>query len=299
MFGFIKKSLQKTTEVIKSLIPTSKESYTKNEVEEILLECDVEYTLVEKLLDSISSSKITRDILRAKLLAVFEHQATREIDFAQKPFIELIIGVNGAGKTTTISKLANIYKNSGKKVLLGAGDTFRAAAIEQLSLWAKKLDIPIIASKQGHDSSAVAYDTIDAAKARNIDNVIIDTAGRLHTQTNLANELKKIVRICDKALNGSPHRTILILDGTQGNSAIAQAKTFHEMVGVDGVIITKLDGSAKGGSLFSITGELKLPILYVGVGEKEADLIEFNKEEFVDSILDAIFSPKDQKEQTT
>lgn len=293
MFGFIKKSLQKTTEAIKSLIPTSKESYTKSEVEEILLECDVEYELVEKLLDSISTSKITRDMLKSKLLSIFEHQVIKEVDFTQKPFVELIIGVNGAGKTTTISKLANMYKSSGKRVLLGAGDTFRAAAIEQLSLWAKKLDIPIIASKQGHDSSAVAYDTIDAAKARGIDNVIIDTAGRLHTQTNLANELKKIVRICDKALSGSPHRTILILDGTQGNSAIAQAKTFNEMVGVDGVIITKLDGSAKGGSLFSIVDKLQLPILYVGVGEKETDLVPFNKEEFVDSILDAIFLQKE------
>ena len=163
-----------------------------------------------------------------------------------------------------------------------------------MSLWAKKLDIPIIASKQGHDSSAVAFDTIDSAKARGYDNVIIDTAGRLHTQTNLANELKKIVRICDKAHSGSPHRTILIIDGTQGNSAIAQAKAFHEMVGIDGIIITKLDGSAKGGSIFSISNELKLPILYVGTGEKSENLAEFNKEEVVDSILDAIYTKESE-----
>jgi fused signal recognition particle receptor len=201
----------------------------------------------------------------------------------------LIVGVNGAGKTTTISKLAYKYKSEGKKVILGAGDTFRAAAIEQLTLWANKLDIPIIASKQGHDSSAVAYDTIDSAKSRKFDNVIIDTAGRLHTQTNLAHELKKIARICDKAHNGAPHRTILIIDGTQGNSAIAQAKAFNEMIGVDGIIITKLDGTAKGGSVFSIAYALELPILFVGTGEQPENLTPFDKYEFVDSLLDVIY----------
>ena len=173
--------------------------------------------------------------------------------------------------------------------MLGAGDTFRAAAIEQLSLWAKRLEIPIIASKQGHDSSAVAYDTIDSARSKGYDHVIIDTAGRLHTQTNLANELKKIHRICDKAHSGAPHRTTLIIDGTQGNSAIAQAKAFDEMVGVDGIIITKLDGTAKGGSVFSIAYALNLPILYVGTGEQPENLTPFDKYEFVDSLLDAIF----------
>ncbi|MDD3505919.1 MAG: signal recognition particle-docking protein FtsY, partial [Sulfurimonas sp.] len=187
------------------------------------------------------------------------------------------------------SKLAARYKNEGKKVILGAADTFRAAAIEQLTLWAKKLDIPIIASKQGHDSSAVAYDTIDSAKSKGFDNVIIDTAGRLHTQVNLSNELKKIARICDKAHSGAPHRTILIIDGTQGNSAIAQAKAFNEMIGVDGIIITKLDGTAKGGSIFSIAYALELPILYVGTGEQPENLTPFDKYEFVESLLDAIF----------
>ncbi|MFA7070349.1 MAG: signal recognition particle-docking protein FtsY, partial [Sulfurimonas sp.] len=148
---------------------------------------------------------------------------------------------------------------------------------------------PIVATKQGHDSSAVAYDAISSAKAKGFDHVIIDTAGRLHTQTNLANELKKIVRICDKAHSGSPHRKLLIIDGTQGNSAINQAKAFHEMVGVDGIIITKLDGSAKGGSIFSISDELKLPILYIGVGEQPDNFLEFSKDEFVDGLLDAIY----------
>ncbi len=288
MFGFIKKSLSKTAEAIKSVVPKKKISFSKNEIETILLEADVEYALVEIILNEIYQSKVTRDILRSKLLATLAESTYKEPEFTA-PFVELIVGVNGAGKTTTISKLAARYKNDGKKVILGAGDTFRAAAIEQLSLWAKKLDIPIIASKQGHDSSAVAYDTIDSAKSKGFDNVIIDTAGRLHTQTNLANELKKIHRICDKAHSGAPHRTILIIDGTQGNSAIAQAKAFNEMIGIDGIIITKLDGTAKGGSIFSIAYALRLPILYVGTGEQPENLTPFDKYEFVDGLLDAIF----------
>lgn len=288
MFGFIKKSLSKTAEAIKSVVPKKKLSFSKDEIEEILLEADVEYALVEIIINELYQSKITREILRPKLLATLAYTSYIEPEF-NAPFVELIVGVNGAGKTTTISKLALKYKNEGKKVMLGAGDTFRAAAIEQLSLWAKKLDIPIVASKQGHDSSAVAYDAIDSAKSKGYDHVIIDTAGRLHTQTNLANELKKIHRICDKAHSGSPHRTTLIIDGTQGNSAIAQAKAFNEMIGVDGIIITKLDGTAKGGSVFSIAYALNLPILYVGTGEQPENLTPFDKYEFVDGLLDAIF----------
>ena len=288
MFGFIKKSLSKTADAIKSVAPTRKVSFTKDELEDILLEADVEYDLVETMLREMDTNKITRDILRSKLLFALDKTSYIEPEFT-KPFVELIVGVNGAGKTTTISKLASRYKNEGKKVILGAGDTFRAAAIEQLTQWSKKLDIPIVSSKQGHDSSAVAYDAIDSAKSKGFDNVIIDTAGRLHTQTNLANELKKINRICDKAHNGAPHRTVLIIDGTQGNSAIAQAKAFNEMIGIDGIIITKLDGTAKGGSIFSIANALKLPILFVGTGEQPENLTPFDKYEFVDSLLDIIF----------
>lgn len=296
MFGFIKNSLKKTVDAIKTVAPKKKLSITKDELEEILLESDVEYDLVEIILNEIYQEKVTREILRSKLLATLAYTSYKEPEFVA-PFVELIVGVNGAGKTTTISKLAQRYKNDGKKVMLGAGDTFRAAAIEQLTLWAKKLDIPIISSKQGHDSSAVAYDAIDSAKARSFDNVIIDTAGRLHTQTNLANELKKIVRICEKAHAGAPHRTILILDGTQGNSAIAQAKAFNEMIGIDGIIITKLDGTAKGGSIFSIAYALELPILYVGTGEQPENLTPFDKYEFVDGLLDAIFIEEEEKEE--
>ncbi len=288
MFGFIKKSLAKTVEAIKSVVPKKKISFTKDELEDILLEADVEYDLVETIIEQTYQDKITREILRSKLLSTLAYTTYKEPEF-ETPFVELIVGVNGAGKTTTISKLAHRYKSEGKKVILGAGDTFRAAAIEQLTLWSQKLDIPIVSSKQGHDSSAVAYDTIDSAKSKGYDNVIIDTAGRLHTQTNLSNELKKIKRICNKAHVDAPHRTLLIIDGTQGNSAIAQAKAFNEMIGIDGIIITKLDGTAKGGSIFSIAYALELPILFVGTGEQPENLTPFDKYEFVDGLLDAIF----------
>ena len=296
MFGFIKKSLNKTVDAIKTVAPKKKIVFTKDEIEDILLEADVEYELVEIIINEIYQEKVTRDILRSKLLATLAHTSYKTPEFTA-PFVELIVGVNGAGKTTTIAKLAHKYKTDGKKVILGAGDTFRAAAIEQLTLWANRLDIPIVASKQGHVSSAVAYDTIDSAKSKGFDNVIIDTAGRLHTQTNLANELKKINRICDKSHNGAPHRTILIIDGTQGNSAIAQAKAFNDMIGVDGIIITKLDGTAKGGSIFSIAYALELPILFVGTGEQPENLTPFDKYEFVDGLLDAIYEEQEVAEE--
>jgi fused signal recognition particle receptor len=225
--------------------------------------------------------------LKNDLLFLFKPAPTKEVEAT--PFVELVLGVNGAGKTTTIAKLAYRYKQEGKSVILGAADTFRAAAIEQLTRWAQKLDVPIVATKQGHDPSAVAYDTIQKAVAKHIDHVLIDTAGRLHTQSNLAEELKKIVRVCNKAFQGAPHRKLLVIDGTQGNSAIAQAQAFNEMVGVDGIIVTKLDGTAKGGALLSISNKLQLPILYVGTGEKMEDLAPFDPNEYVDTILDAIF----------
>jgi len=288
MFGFIKKGLQKTAEAIKTVIPKKKITVSKDELEEILLEADVEYALVEIILRELYQDEVTREQLRSKLLATLAYTSYKEPE-ASKPMVDLIIGVNGAGKTTTIAKLARRYMDLGDRVMLGASDTFRAAAIEQLSRWADKLGVAIVASRQGHDPSAVAYDAIESAKSKGYEHVIIDTAGRLHTQTNLGEELKKIVRICNKAHDGAPHRKILILDGTQGNSAIAQAKAFNQMVGVDGIIITKLDGTAKGGSVFSIAYALQLPILYVGVGEQPEHLVPFDKYEFVDGLLDAIF----------
>jgi len=287
MFNFIKRALGRTRDAIKEIAPKKKSKLTKDEFEDILLEADVNYELVEKLLDGLGDS-ITRIQAFNSLISVFQYKADfKESD--DKPFVEMIIGVNGAGKTTTISKLAQRYKSQDKNVILGAGDTFRAAAIEQLKRWADKIDVPIIYTQQGHDPSAVVYDTILSAKARGVDNVIIDTAGRLHTQTNLSSELQKMVRVANKALDTAPNRKILILDGTQGSSSINQAKAFDEMIGIDGIIITKLDGTAKGGSLLSIADELKMPIFYIGTGEKPEDLIKFKANEYINSILDEIF----------
>ncbi len=289
MINFFKKSLFKTSETIKEIVPKKKSTITKELLEEILLESDVTYELVEEIIYYMPpSNTVTRKDVRRVLLSYFiDIPKVQEID--TKPFVELIFGVNGAGKTTTIAKLAFNYKSNNQSVILAAADTFRAAAIEQLKSWAEKLDVGIVYTKQGHDPSAVTFDAINSAIAKGVDRVIIDTAGRLHTQSNLSNELKKIVRICNKAKEGSPHRKILILDGTQGNSAINQAHAFNDMIGIDALIITKLDGSAKGGALFSIAKELQKPILYIGVGEGKANLVEFDKEKFVDALLDFIF----------
>jgi len=287
MFNLLKRVFGKTTDAIKEIAPNKKKNLPKDEFEEILLEADVNYTLVEKLLEGLPE-KITRIQAFNSLISVFQYKADWK-NSDEKPFVEMIIGVNGAGKTTTISKLAHRYMEQGNSVILGAGDTFRAAAIEQLSLWAGKLNIPIIATQQGHDPSAVVYDTIESAKAKGYDNVIIDTAGRLHTQSNLSEELKKMIRVAEKAMPGAPHRKMLILDGTQGSSSINQAKVFNELIGVDGIIITKLDGTAKGGSVLSIADELQLPIFYIGTGEQPKDLIQFKANEYINTILDEIF----------
>jgi len=287
MFNLLKRVLGKTNDAIKEVAPVKKKNISKEEFEDILLESDVNYELVERLLEELPNS-ISRIQAFNSLISVFQYKADwKESD--AKPFVEMIIGVNGAGKTTTISKLAHYYQNQGKTVMLGAGDTFRAAAIEQLTRWADKLNIPIVSTQQGHDPSAVVYDTIDSAKAKNIDHVIIDTAGRLHTQTNLSEELKKMIRISGKAQEGTPHRKMLILDGTQGTSSINQAKAFNEMIGIDGIIITKLDGTAKGGSVLSIADELKMPIFFIGTGEQPKDLIRFKANEYINTILDEIF----------
>lgn len=291
--GFFSRALEKTFGNIKSVIPTKKEKIAFDDIEEMLIEADMEYEIIEKAMNGLPE-EITRKQLRHRLVMLFEHAPEVDLSNLPKPFVRLIIGVNGAGKTTTIAKLANKTKKEGKSVILGAGDTFRAAAIEQLSTWAEKIDVPIIKTKQGHDASAVAFDTISSALARNIDNVIIDTAGRLQTQQNLNNELVKIVKVCGKAMDGAPHQKLMILDGTQGNSAIAQAKAFNEIVGIDGIIVTKLDGTAKGGALFSISNQLELPIFYVGIGEKQDDLIEFSPDDFVDSLLDEIYTPENK-----
>ena len=207
-----------------------------------------------------------------------------------KPFVILTLGVNGVGKTTTIAKLANIHMSSGKRVVLGACDTFRAAAVEQLEVWAGRIGIDVIKHAEGSDPAAVAFDATKAAKARGADILILDTAGRLHTKANLMEEMKKIKRVVGKELEGSPNEVLLIIDATNGQNAIAQAKTFNEALGVTGLVITKLDGTAKGGFILPIAHLLKIPIRYIGVGEGIDDLIPFSAKDFAA----ALFSPGSQ-----
>ncbi|MBX1175650.1 signal recognition particle-docking protein FtsY [Campylobacter lari] len=288
MFGFLKDGLKKTLESI-NLIKADKKVITKELLEEILLEADVAYEIVEEIIYYLPpNDEVKKADLERVMGAYFIYDKP---EFANaKPFVDLILGVNGVGKTTSIAKIAHLYKENGEKVILGACDTFRAGAIEQLKLWAQKLEIDIIATSQGHDPSAVAYDAISKALAKNYDRVILDTAGRLQNQKNLANELEKIVRISNKAMQGAPHRKILVLDGTQGVAGILQAKAFNELVKLDGVIITKLDGTAKGGALFSIARELELPIFYVGVGEQLGQIYEFNPQEYVKALVEEIYT---------
>ncbi|WP_104742022.1 signal recognition particle-docking protein FtsY [Helicobacter ailurogastricus] len=288
MFNFFKKTIQNVASLLKSKDAT----FSKEEMEEILIGFDVQFDLVEKLLEHLPE-QIKRNHLEVALMRFLRKESyydqVRLKPLDTKPLVSLILGVNGAGKTTTIAKLAKKHLLNNQRVLLGAGDTFRAAAVKQLQLWGEKLQLEVISAGQNSDPSALAFNTIEAGIARGADQIIIDTAGRLHNQTNLKNELLKISRVCSKALNNAPYYKILILDGTQGSSALEQAKIFHESLELDGVIVTKLDGTSKGGCILSILYELQLPILYLGVGEKENDLIAFEEMEYVKSLLDAIF----------
>lgn len=288
MFDFFKKTAQS----VSTLVGGKNVTIKKKLLEDILLEADIQYDLVEMILSNLLDV-VNKNQLEVALERFFRGESYYDKvglrSVATKPLVELIIGVNGAGKTTTIAKLASFYKAQNKKVLLGAGDTFRAGASQQLKLWGEKIGIDVIATQSGGDPSAVAFDTIQAGIARDADNVIIDTAGRLHNQTNLKNELAKIAKVCSKALDNKDFRKILILDGTQGSSAITQAKIFHEMLQVDGIIVTKLDGTSKGGAILSIIYELKLPIIFLGVGEKVDDLIPFDEKSYIQNILEWIF----------
>ena len=205
---------------------------------------------------------------------------------SNNPFVILVVGINGAGKTTTIGKLAKLFQGEGKSVMLAAGDTFRAAAVEQLEVWGERNDIPVIAQKTGADAASVVYDAYQSAIAKDIDILIADTAGRLHTQDNLMQELEKIKRVLKKHNEDAPHETLLVIDGGSGQNAIQQANEFHKSINLTGLAITKLDGTAKGGVLFSISDSLKLPIRYIGVGEAIEDLKPFNAKDFVNALFD-------------
>ena len=208
-----------------------------------------------------------------------------EIPKSNDPYVIMVVGVNGVGKTTTIGKLANQFKSKGLEVVLGAGDTFRAAAIDQLQIWADRVGVPLIRQDMGSDPASVAFDTLTAAKLKKADVVIIDTAGRLHNKVNLMNELSKIKRVMDKVIPNSPHEILLVLDGSTGQNAFEQAKQFINTTDVNALAITKLDGTAKGGVVIGISNEFKIPVKYIGVGETIDDLQVFNKHEFVDSFF--------------
>ncbi len=266
---------------------------TWDELEALLIQADVgiETTqqVITNLIKEVDRSGATRtselrELLKQELLTRLDEPIFP--DFSKnKPAVVLVVGVNGSGKTTTLAKLGKQQKDGGKKVLFAAADTYRAAAVEQLQVWGDRLNIPVIKGQAGADPGAVAYDAIQAGLARQMDIVYVDTAGRLHTRFNLMEELKKVDRVISKIYPGAPHATWLVLDATTGQNALLQARAFKEAVNIDGVIITKLDSSARGGMMFAIQRELKVPILYVGLGEKSEDLQEFNRQSFIEGLI--------------
>jgi len=222
--------------------------------------------------------------LKHVLFEMLTARASR-FEVATTPFVVLVIGVNGTGKTTTIGKLAYRLKAEGRRVMLAAGDTFRAAASEQLAIWGERAGIPVIRHKEGADPSAVVFDAVTAAKARAVEVLLVDTAGRLHTKSNLMDELKKVRRILSREMPGAPHETLLVLDGNTGQNALVQARMFHEAIGITGIVLTKLDGTSKGGIVFAINKELAIPVKFIGIGEAIEDLREFEPKEFVDALF--------------
>ena len=264
-----------------------------DDLEALLIQADLGVETSISILDDLETIVDSEGITKTDELRRVLRQELRkrlntpvETNLNNKPTIILVVGVNGSGKTTTIAKLGKLFSEQGKSVLLGAADTYRAAAVEQLESWADRLNLPVISGQQGGDSAAVAFDAVQAGLSRNSDIVIIDTAGRLHTRFNLMEELKKVYRVTSKALPGAPHAVWLVMDATTGQNALHQARAFKEAVEVSGVILAKLDSSARGGMAFAIQGELGLPILYAGLGEKPEDLQPFNPDIFVDSILE-------------
>ncbi|MEN3038007.1 MAG: signal recognition particle-docking protein FtsY [Candidatus Kryptonium sp.] len=303
----IKDGLAKTRnnllEKLSNLFNTNKvidENFLAN-LEEILITSDVGVDMTERIIstlrektkkENVKETSEVFNLLKEELKKIlntalaFEGSEPFAIPDGKKPYVMMIVGVNGVGKTTTIGKLAYNYKSRGKKVLIGAADTFRAAANEQLEIWAERAGVDIIQQQKGADPGAVAFDTVKSALARNIDVVLIDTAGRLHTKTNLMEELKKIKKVIQKVIPDAPHEILLVIDATTGQNAIQQARQFSQAVGVTGLIITKLDGTAKGGVVFAIVNELKIPIRFIGVGEGIDELQPFDPEAFVDAILE-------------
>jgi fused signal recognition particle receptor len=279
-----------------NLIPGGKiDDAVLDELEMRLITADVGVETTEKILAGLRKRVARKELsnldalleaLREPLMDIVRPVAEQlAIDSKHVPFVILVVGVNGAGKTTTIGKLARIIKAADMKVMLAAGDTFRAAAVEQLQVWGQRNEVPVIAQATGADPAAVVFDALQSAQARKYDVLIADTAGRLHTQSNLMDELKKVKRVMTRLDPSAPHEVMLVLDASQGQNALQQAKLFHEALGVTGVVLTKLDGTAKGGIVFAIASELRLPIRYLGVGESAEDFVGFDAAAFVDALL--------------
>jgi len=299
-FERLKKGLSKTREILSTDIDelfAGKKGIDDSlleELEELLITSDIGVHLSMDLIQRISkkSSKISdanqlKNALKEEMLSLLKLRTAKQVSEAAsvKPLVIMVIGVNGVGKTTTIGKLAAKFNSEGKKVLIAATDTFRAAAIEQLAIWAGRAGAQIVKHKDNADPASVAYDSIEAAIARDMDIVLVDTAGRIHTKVNLMEELKKIERTISKKLAGAPHEVLLILDATTGQNALSQAELFDNALGVTGIALTKLDGTAKGGIVVSICNTLKIQLKYIGIGEKIDDLQDFNSKEFVNALF--------------
>lgn len=298
-FSKLKEGLTKTRQgfvaKIENLVSTSKkiDEDLYEELEELLIQADVGVNtaveLVEDLRKEVKARKLEdsqelKGVLQ-ELIAGIIGKEEFSLNLNGHPAVIIVVGVNGVGKTTTIGKLAHNFKADGKKVLLAAGDTFRAAAIDQLEIWGNRVGCDVIKHKEGADPAAVVFDAVQAAKARNIDVLIVDTAGRLHTKVNLMEELKKVFRVITRELPDAPHEVLLVLDAATGQNAISQAKLFGQACGTTGIVLTKLDGTAKGGVVIGIKAELDIPVKYIGVGEQIDDLKEFNPQDFVEALF--------------
>lgn len=298
LFGKIFDGLKKTRDTLSGAVDSIVSGFTKideelfEELEEALIMADLgmntSVAICDQLRKKVKEEKITDPALVKEALRQVMADILRDSDgikMSTKPSVIVMIGVNGAGKTTTIGKMALRYKNQGKKVILGAADTFRAAAIEQLGVWAERADVEMIRQNEGSDPAAVIFDTISAAKSRGSDLIICDTAGRLHNKKNLMDELNKISRVIDRELPDADRETLLVLDATTGQNALNQAKEFSAAAGITGIVLTKLDGTAKGGVVLAIKQELGIPVKMVGVGEGIDDLLPFDADEFVAGII--------------
>ena len=264
---------------------------TLDALEEILIEADIGVSATARLLDAVrgrSGNDDLRTVVKRELLGLLE-QAAQPTQTAVRPRVVMVVGVNGTGKTTTVGRLARLLSVCGDRTVICAADTFRAAAVEQLEVWARRVEAEFVRARPGADPAAVVFDAISAGKARGCDVVLIDTAGRLHTRANLMTELDKIRRVAGRAVEGAPHETLLVLDATVGQNGLAQARAFLETAGVTGIVLTKLDGTAKGGIAVAITAELGVPIRYVGVGEQLDDLVPFSAEEYVDALFEPVW----------